>query len=257
MPLLCGGGAVGIHAGEVRSDDDAVAHPLAGIALSRELGRRQRHLGPGQRPVGQVGKNAQEDVALGDGFDQRGHAFAHAVDEVGAHGVAGIHEQVHHQHLAGHARHRVTAYFNVHRTAAAGHHARVQAVGESQYFLALRQDCADRQIHVRDLDDLDLADEDWRRGGGLIAATAARQLGRGAQRRDDRRFLHHQWHHVVAAVDEKIQPQPDRQAEYADDVLDHLVGAVDVQGGLAAGQFRQVGVREQAALVHGAHPLGG
>ncbi len=41
------------------------------------------------------------------------------------------------------------------------------------------------------------------------------------------------------------------------DVLDHLVGRVDVEGGLAAPQFLEVGVAQDAELVDGTDPLGG
>jgi hypothetical protein len=49
---------------------------------------------PDQGAVGQVGQDAQEDPAIGDGFDQGGNPFAHGVDQVGPHGITGIDQQV-------------------------------------------------------------------------------------------------------------------------------------------------------------------
>ena len=40
---------------------------------------------------------------------------------------------------------------------------------------------------------------------------------------DDGRFLHHQRHHVVLAVDQEVESQPHGKTEDAHDVLDHLV----------------------------------
>ena len=179
--LVVGGGAVRVDVGEVGGDDDAVAHALAGEALARERGGRQRDLGARQRAVGEVGEDAQEDLALGDGLDQRGHAFAHAVDQVGAHGVAGVDEQVHDEHLAVHAwssgscgprrpRRRRRA-----RPCAGG------SCWRGRGFPAARSSTALMARGMSGhLDHLDLADQDGRRRGGR---EAARSSGRPSPRR--------------------------------------------------------------------------
>ena len=82
--------------GEIGSDDYAVTHPFTRIAPAGELGHRQRDFGARQCPVGQVRQDAQEDLALGELLDQRGNAFAHAIDEVRPHRVPGVDQQVHH-----------------------------------------------------------------------------------------------------------------------------------------------------------------
>ena len=68
------------------------------------------------------------------------------------------------------------------------------------------------------------------------------------QTRDDGRFFDAQRHDVVAAVDQKIQCQPERQAQHADDVFDHLVGGLETQRVVAGREQRDVVVGQQTAF---------
>ncbi len=65
---------------------------------------------------------------------------------------------------------------------------------------------------------------------------------------DDRRFFDAQRHDVVAAVDQEIEREAERQTEHADDVLDHLVRGLDAQRVIAGGEQRNVVVGQQIAF---------
>ena len=43
--------------------------------------------------IRQIGKDPEKNSAVGDGLDQRGHAFAHSINQVCSHRVAGINQQ--------------------------------------------------------------------------------------------------------------------------------------------------------------------
>ena len=242
--------AVRVHRGEFVRDDDAIAHLFAIEATLREQLRRDDAFRTCQRTVGKIGKDAQEDLAAGDVLHQRGDAFAHGVHEVGSHRVTRVDQQVNHQHVALGVLARVNVNFKVLRTTPARHHFRVQRIGEVQDFFLALQDCGLRLGNMRNFDDLDLADEDRVGAAGFEAARIANRLRCGGQRSDNRRFFDRQRHDVILAVHQEIQAQPSRQAHHADDVLDHLVGGIDIEHRLAAGQGLVVVLGEQAALAH-------
>jgi hypothetical protein len=230
--LVVRSGAIRIDAGEFIREDDAVTHFLARITLAGQILGRDHAARAHHGAVGEVGKNAQEDTAAGHRFHQRGNAFAHGVDQIGAHCVARVDQQVHHQHVAAFGA-SMHVHFQILRATTTGHHLRMQTVGEiEQLVLTLQQ----RRLGVRQMrhvDDLHLTDQNRLRALHLEAARAAHDLGGRRQRGHDRRLLDHQRHDIVASVDEEVKTQADRQTHHADDVLDHLVGFVDLQGVLA------------------------
>ena len=96
--------------------------------------------------------------------------------------------------------------------AAPGHHLRMQAVGQGQDGLLLRQQLQTRRLRVRRTHHLHLPDEHRVRAFGGKTAAEAGDAGGPRQAGDDGRLLHHQRHHIVPPVDEKVQPQPPRAA---------------------------------------------
>ncbi len=205
--------------------------------------------------VGQVRQDPQEHFAARDRLDQRRDALAHAVDEVRAHRVARVDEQMHHEHLLAPRRQRMHEELDVPRTAAARDHVRVEAVREVDDLAAAIAEPPLRSLHVGEVHDLDLADQDRVRRLGAETAVRADQLARRAERRDDRRLLDDHRHDVLLVVDHQVHAETERQAHHADHVLDHLVGGVELERVLARRERAEVGAVDQSALVHGANAL--
>ena len=93
--LVVGRGAVGIRlreAARLRRCPRAMSSP--GISKSASSGTGNAAGRARQPAVGQVGEDAQVDLAAGDLLDQRGHALGHGVDQVRAHRLLGVDEHV-------------------------------------------------------------------------------------------------------------------------------------------------------------------
>ena len=120
--LVVGGCPVRIDQGQIVGQHDAVPHGFAGIAPASQILHRNAHPGLGDGPVGQIRQDAQEDFAAGDGFNQGGNAFAHAVDQVGAHRIPGIDQQVRHHHPLAAFRGPMNMRFQAPSAAASGQH---------------------------------------------------------------------------------------------------------------------------------------
>ena len=172
MPLLCVAARYGSTRRELGGDDDAVARLLARVAAARELLDGNLAARAHDRAIGEVRQDAQEHFAARDRLDERRDAFAHAVDEIRAHRVARVDEQVHDEHLLRARRQRMHEQLDVACAAAARDHVRVQAVGEvDDLLLAIAQRLL-RLLHVRQIHDLNLADQDRIRRFGAEAAAA-------------------------------------------------------------------------------------
>ena len=208
-----------------------------------------------ERAVGEIRQDAQEYLAAGDRLDERRDALAHAVDEIRAHRVARVDEQMDDEHLFRARRQRVNEQLDVARAATARHHVRVQAVGEiDDLLLALAQGLL-RLLHVRQIHDLDLTDQNRIGRFGFETAAGTDQLGGRTQRRDDRRLLDDHRHDVVLVVDDEVHAEPERHAHHADDVLDHLVGGVEIEGVLPGSESAEIRRVDEPALVHGTDAL--
>src|SRR5699024_3619782 len=171
-----------------------------------------------------IGQNAQENLAMGEFFDQRADTFAHGVDQVGAHGVAAVHDQMHDQHVAMFGGGAVHDHFDIARATTTGHHLRMQAVRQVQNFFLFLQNHLLGASRVRYVDDLDLPDQHGPVGNGSEATGLTDHFGRRRYGGDDRRFLDHHGNQVVPAVDGKVEAQPHGQAEGADHVFNQPIG---------------------------------
>ena len=174
-----------------------------------EVGQ-QRHrnaaAGPRQPPVGEVGEDAQVHLAAGDLLDERGDALGDGVDEVRAHRVLGVDQQVHdEQRLAprplGRGQHAHLDVLRARRPAA-------PSAGGSCWPARGSAPCAPRILSARlrrvaVAGDLHLADHQRVVGVGREPARLADDL------RGERHRGHHRWlldrhgHQVVAAVDRR------------------------------------------------------
>ncbi len=245
-----GGGTIRIDQGEIIGQNDAVAHLLAAEALAGQHRHRIGHLCRHQRLIGEVGKDAQKHLATGDAFNQAGDALAHGVDQVGAHGVTGVHQQMDHQHVLAGGRRLMQMHLDVLGAAAAGDHVRMQAVGQVDDFAAALLDlvlCLGRVWHINDLD---LADEQLFRALHPETTRAHGLLGCRADGGDNGRFFHRHRHQVGLVVDNKVQPHAHGYSEHADDILDHLVGSFRTQRVAAAGKLAQFVLVQQTALLY-------
>jgi hypothetical protein len=254
--LVVGCGAVGVDFGELARNHDAVAHLLAVEAVVRQLLERDFDGRADQCTVGQIGHDAEEHAAPGHLLDQRGHSFAHGVDQVGAHGVAGVHQQVDDEHLGEVSPARVQDHLEVGRSAAACHQPGMEAVGQVEYLLLALQQVLARAARVRHVDDLDLADQDGLGAPGPESAGGTYSLGREVERGYHRGLLDAQGHHVVLAVDQEVERQAEREPHHSDHVLDHGVGVGQGEQPVAAEEGLGLLLGQQTAVADRPHTLG-
>jgi len=132
----------------------------------------------------------------------------HAVDEIRAHRVARVDEQVHDEHLLRARRQRVDEQLDITRAATARNHVGVQAVGEVDDVLLVVAQRALCFFDVGEVQNLYLTDEDRVRRLGLEAAAGADELAGRAERRDDRRLLDDHRHDVLLVVDDEVHAEP-------------------------------------------------
>ncbi len=177
----------------------------------------------------------------------RGEAFADRIDGVRAHGVARVNQHMQHDRPAT-VRHPKLEILDTFRATAALLQFRLQAVCQDEYFVLCGVQLLNHGIRVLDLDDLDLSNRHRVRRHDLKAAAFPGQLRRATHGGDDRRFLDDHRYDVVLVVDEEIRRNGERQAEYADDVFDHLVGGLHRQQAFIAQQELLVGRRDQSVV---------
>jgi hypothetical protein len=68
------------------------------------------------------------------------------------------------------------------------------------------------------------------------AAGFAHQLGREGGTRDDGRFFHDHWNEYIATIDPEVCGDAEWELKRSDDVLNHLIGALDRKDALATPQ---------------------
>ena len=154
--LVVRAGAVGVGFGEARRLGDAVRHLRSGEAEIRQLLERNVAGRARQPQVRQVGENAQPHPPAADALQERRHAFAHGVDQVGAHRILRIDDEVHDgMHLVAHLD---QPHFEVLGPSAARLHRRLQRVRGCEDLLARAEDRRPRRLGVGQLGHLHLAD---------------------------------------------------------------------------------------------------
>jgi hypothetical protein len=181
--------------------------------------------------------------------DQGRYALAHAVDEIRAHRVARVDEQVDDEHLLRARRQRMHEQLDVARAAAPRDHVRVQAVGKIDDVLLPTRKRLLRLLHIGQIHDLDLADQDRVRRFCLEPAAASNQLAGRAERRHDGRLLDDHRNDVLPVVDDEVHAEPERHAHDADDVLDHLVGGIEIEGVLPRRERAKIRRIDETAIV--------
>jgi hypothetical protein len=216
--LVVRGGAVRIALREARRAHDAVADFLAAEAVARERAGRDAALDAHAALVAEVGENAQPQGAAAQLEQARRDAFGHGVDQVRAHRVAAVYEQVHHQHAVAEI-----AWLQPAHAAAALDQPRHARVADRAQLAFVPAHAVARSRGVGHLVELHLRDHDGRIGLALEAAAFADHLRRVARGGDHRRFLDHHRHDVVDVVDLDVERERERERERADHVLDDLV----------------------------------
>ena len=117
--------AIRVQLGEARGRYDAIDHVGPGEALTGErLGGHARR-DVSTATVGEVGEDPQAGAPSGDLLELGRHGLGDGVEEVGPHRVLAVDEDVHDQHGG-----VDDARFDLSRSAAATHEARVGFVGE-------------------------------------------------------------------------------------------------------------------------------
>ena len=169
--FVVGCSPVGINQGQIVCQDDTVAHLLTRIPLTLKVLHGNADPCFGDSSVGEVGKDAQEHLAAGDGFDQRGNTLAHGIHQIGAHGIAGVDMKMQHHHVATIFGCDVVKYFYAPGTAATGNHLGVQRVRKIYNFGFCRQQSADCCLWVVDVNGLHLTYKNRFAGGCAVAPT--------------------------------------------------------------------------------------
>ncbi len=126
--------------------------------------------------------------------------------------------------------------FEIDGAAAAGDHARMKAVGQIEDLIFAALEDLSRFARIRDIDELDLADENgFVTRGGKASRSSGRFRGE-AEGGDDGGFFHGERHDVVLAVDHEVDAEAHRQPHDADDVFYHVVGVVHIENRIAVEQ---------------------
>ena len=227
--LVVRAGAVGVGVREPRGLRDPMRHLRAGEAEVRQRLEGDAAGGAREPQVGEIGEDAQPHPAAGDALDQRRDALAHGVDQVGAHRVLGIDDQVHDRVRL--SADRQQSHFEVLRASPSRLHRRMQAVRHGEDRVLLPEDRRLGSLGVGKLGDLHLADHARRVGVRLEPAALADDLRGERYRRDHGSLLHRHGDQDVLAVDEEVEADADGEPEHADRVLDHRVGVGERQGG--------------------------
>ncbi len=115
--------------------------------------------------------------------------------------------------------------------------------------VGLASDARFRRVHVRHVEQLNLADHDGRGAAGLEAARLTRKFGRKAACRDDARLFHDHRHGIDgAAIHHEILRHTHRQRIRADDVFDHVGGLVEREAGAQCGYIDVAQIEAAGAL---------
>ena len=202
--LVVGRGAVGVGGGKSPGRDDAVAHLLAAETAEGQGFHRHGAAGAGYAAVGQVGKDAQMHPPAGEGFQPGGKALARGVDRVGAHRVAHVVNQMHHQEVA-QGRVAEDAHFQVARPAAQPLEHRVNGRSGFQNFGAGFQNAQAGFVGVGHIQNLDLPDHFGRAGVGGEATAGAGQFRHVGSRSHHRRLFDGHRHQHLAPVDHEVE----------------------------------------------------
>ncbi len=229
-PLVVGDGAVRIELGEARGVDDAARRSGPRGVVAAEVGDRDARRHPRHAAVAEVREDAQAELAA----RELGHAIAErlgdGVEQVGAHGVAAVHEHVGHEEALAEIAHGDVA-----RPAPALHQPRHRAVGEREQLGPRPAHPLERRVGRGHVVDLDLRRHQRLVHGRLEAARGAHALGGMRGRGDDAGLFDRHGDEVVRAVDLHVERDPERQRQGADGVLDHPVGRLEVEPALAHG----------------------
>src|SRR4051812_9829438 len=89
----------------------------------------------------------------------------------------------------------------------------------------------------------------------MKAAARTYELGGVAGTSYDRWLLDHHWDEQIVSVDLEVRSDAKWKIERADDILDHLVRALDGQGAVATVELAQVFVIQSIKRLHGLKPL--
>ncbi len=232
--LVVGCSPIWIDLGEIRCDDYPIAGLLAGITAPGQLAdgdaAGRRHHGP----IGKIRKNPQKHLAAGNRLDERRDTFAHAIDEIGAHGISRIDKKVNDQHRLAARRQWMNEKLDIARAAAASDHVGVKAVREVYDLRTAFTYTLFRCLDVWKVHDLNLAYQDRIGRSRLDATGATHQLGCRAQCGHDGWLFDDHWNDIGLFVDDEIHAQRKRQSVHAHDVFDHLVRGRKLERMLAA-----------------------
>jgi hypothetical protein len=130
----------------------------------------------------------------------------------------------------------------------------LHASAQGHQFGAVGQHGQPRRFQVGHVEHLNLADHHRLGRFGLEAAAGADELGGVADGRQDARLLDGHGDEVVAAVDQEVDGDAQRQGVGADDVLDHQVGLAGGQP--LPGQHGPLGLVQFCPVADNGYTLG-
>ncbi len=98
--LVMGCCTIRVNRCDIVRRNDAISNCIGCKTSRLEIVGCIAHRRPGQRPVSEVGQDAQLDIAAAQLGNRGRHCFAQRIDEIGSHGIAGIDEKMHGDDLA-------------------------------------------------------------------------------------------------------------------------------------------------------------
>ncbi len=183
---------------------------------------------PGKAAVCQVGQNAQVHTTACQVFDFWSEELEHRVDQVSAHGILHIDDQVNDQHRSNRGFGK-EAGLNIAWTAAIFSQVGVKIGDILEQFLFMCQHCLSSSLDVWQVEHLQLTDHLLGGHAGFKTTAGSGEPGHERDSSDHRGLFNYHGYEDFTSVDDEVLSDSERQAIETDHVLDHGIRAFKVQ----------------------------
>ena len=246
--LVVGSRAVWIRGGDVARHDDGIADGRSVEIVNGQLFGQIADARGHQGAIGEIRQDAHRNFAAADFGNPRRNRLTYRVDQVCAHGVAGIYEQVNRERSLA-AGKRKPADLDVANAPAPLAKARMNGVSSREQLVRCSLDTRGRRPGIGNIRDVDLSCQQRFVAASLEATIAARQRSGKTQARNDRWLLDDHGCQAAGTIDNEVGRNCEGQTEHADDVFDDPVRGRGQQHVAAFPQHGGVVGRQQATLL--------
>ena len=208
--------------------NDAIPNLLAAKIAKGEILTGKTGAGPGEAAVCQVGEDTQVHPTAGEVLNFWREELEHGVNQVSAHGVLHVDDQVDDQHRSNRGFGK-EAGLHVARTAAIVAQAGVKIGDILQQFVFMCQHCLSSSLNVWQIEQLQLTDHLLGGHAGLKTTTVFGEPGHEGDTSDHRRLFNYHGYKDLMSIDDEVLSDSQRQAVEPHHVFDHCVGAFKVE----------------------------